>query len=468
MPQNFIACDRDQPLLLPPDLRDWLDEDHLAWFVLESVAELDLADFYADYRSDGHGAAAHDPEMMVSLMLYAYAVGERSARGIERHCREDVAFRVIAANQAPDHATIARFRARHEQPLAELFAQVFGLCAKAGIVDAGLVAIDGTKLAAAASERATRDYEQIAAEIVREAGRIDAAEDEIHGCARGDELPRRVARREGRQAWIKEALGREQERREAEEIPIPKGRSERLELCRSRLVEDWRTECQAHRDYAAWRERGVRERGRKAMGPGPKPASPPPRPDAKINLTDPDSRNMKTPRGYLQGYNAQIATTKQQIVIAAEIISSGSDFQQLEPMTQAAERELESAGVAARPAVVLADAGYWANGHIDALRERGIAPLVAPDAHSRAGPRRGRVGGPYDFMRRALRTETGARLYSRRQSMVEPVFGDIKANRGAGRLKRRGLAAARSEWRLLTATHNLRKLHRHKLGLATG
>ena len=138
MPQNFLTCDRDQPMLLPPDLRDWLDDDHLAWFVIEAVDELDLEPFYASYRADGHGAAAHEPKMMVALIAYAYAVGERSSRGIERRCREDVAFRVICANQAPDHATIARFRVRHQEALADLFGQVLGLCGKAGIVDVGV------------------------------------------------------------------------------------------------------------------------------------------------------------------------------------------------------------------------------------------------------------------------------------------------------------------------------------------
>jgi len=171
MPQNFLACDRDPPLLLPPDLRDWLPEDHLAWFVIEAVDELDLEPFYAAYRADGHGAAAHEPKMMVTLIAYAYAVGERSSRGIERRCREDVAFRVICANQAPDHATIARFRARHQGALADLFGQVLGLCAEAGIVEAGVLAVDGTKLEASASNHASRSYEQIAREIVAEAGR---------------------------------------------------------------------------------------------------------------------------------------------------------------------------------------------------------------------------------------------------------------------------------------------------------
>jgi transposase len=160
--QNFLPCDRDQELLLPPSLREWLPEDHLAWFVLDSVAELDLDRFYSAYRSDGWGAAAHDPQMMVALLLYAYSIGVRSARGIERRCSEDVAFRVIAANQIPDHATIARFRARHEQAISELFSGVLSLCARAGLVKVGIVAIDGTKIAAATTHHANRSYEQIA------------------------------------------------------------------------------------------------------------------------------------------------------------------------------------------------------------------------------------------------------------------------------------------------------------------
>lgn len=158
--------------------------------------------------------------------------------------------------------------------------------------------------------------------------------------------------------------------------------------------------------------------------------------------------------------------TERQIVIAAELTTEGVDFEQLDPMIAAAERELESAGVTERPGVVLADAGYWSNGHIDALRERGIVPIVAPDT-SRERPRKTRLGGPYDFMRRVIATERGGALYAQRQWMVEPVFGQIKANRGIGRFKRRGLAAARSEWRLIAATHNLLKLHRHSL-LAAG
>ncbi len=205
MTQNFRSCDRDQPLLLPPDLRDWLPEDHLAWFVIEAVDELDLEPFYGAYRADGHGAAAHEPKMMVTLFAYAYCVGERSSRAIERRCREDIAFRVICANQIPDHATIARFRVRHEDALADLFGQVLGLCAKAEIIDPAVLAVDGSKFAAAASDSAIRTYEQIAAEILAEAGRIDAAEHETHGEARGDELPRHLTSTQGRSGWLREA-----------------------------------------------------------------------------------------------------------------------------------------------------------------------------------------------------------------------------------------------------------------------
>src|SRR4051812_13762123 len=197
MGQNFIACDREQELLLLPSLSEWLPEDHLVWFVIDAVGELDLAPFYSAYRADGHGRPAHDPALMIALLLYSYARGERSSRRIERRCLEDVATRVICANQTPDHTTIARFRQRHEAAIAGLFGQVLALCAEAGMVEVGVVAVDGTKVHANASQHATRDYEQIAAEILEEAGAVDAAEDERFGERRGDELPPEHRRRRG-------------------------------------------------------------------------------------------------------------------------------------------------------------------------------------------------------------------------------------------------------------------------------
>jgi transposase len=205
MAQNFIACDREQELLLPPSLREWLPEDHLAWFVLDAVAEMDLAGFFAAYRADGHGRAAHDPAMMVALLLYAYAVGERSSRAVERRCLEDIAFRVITANQAPDHATVARFRVRHQEALAGLFGQVLALCARAGAIQVGVVAVDGTKVRANAADRQNRSYEQLAREILQEADEVDAAEDAQFGEARGDELPPELADRNTRRERLREA-----------------------------------------------------------------------------------------------------------------------------------------------------------------------------------------------------------------------------------------------------------------------
>ncbi len=465
MAQNFLPCDREQELLLPPSLREWLPEDHLAWFVLDAVAELDLNSFYSAYRRDGWGAAAHDPQMMVALLVYAYAIGERSSRAIERRCREDIAFRVITANQVPDHATVARFRVRHEAALSDLFGQVLALCADAGLVSVGVVAVDGSKFAADASDKAIRSYEQIAAEIVEEAGRIDAAEDDIHGPARGDELPDHLARREGRRAWLRAAKERLDAERAERGEPVPCERAERLQICQRRLVEDWQTERFANRDYEARYERGIIERGRASMGPGPRPHTPPARPEGRLNTTDPDAKRMKRGREFIPAYNAQAVTTEQQIVVAAEVTTEGVDFQQLDPMITCAERELERAGVKQKPGVVLADAGYWSNGHIDSLRERGMIPIVAPDT-TRDKPRKTRLGGPYDFMRRVIATDTGGGLYSQRQWMVEPVFAQIKTNRRIDRFKRRGIAAARSEWRLIAATHNLLKLHRHSLQAA--
>jgi transposase len=462
MAQNFLACDRDQELLLPPSLREWLPEGHLAWFVIDAVAALDLRAFFAVYRENGQGRAAHDPAMMVALLLYSYALGERSSRRIERRCVEDVATRVICANQRPDHTTIARFRQRHERALAELFGEVLALCAESGLVRVGVIAVDGTKVHANAFERATRSYEDIAREILDDAAAVDAEEDERFGDARGDELPSELATGQGRQRWLRDAKRRLDERRAEEAKPIAKSRPDRLKEAKRRLEQEHYVECRANEAYEDYRRHGRMRNGRRlgAHSP-PKPYAPPAMPEGKINVTDLDSRNVKTPRGWVQGYNAQAVTTEDQIVIAAEVHVSSADFGQLEPMIAAARRELARAGVEQAPEVVLADAGYWHHVQMERLAADGVTVLVPPDANKRRGARPGWTDGLYAFMRRVLATDHGAELYAQRQGMIEPVFADTKFNRRIDRFLRRGRAAARSEWRLTNAAHNLLKLWRH-------
>src|SRR5918995_1196010 len=464
MAQNFIACDREQELLLPPSLREWLPEEHLAWFVVDAVAEMDLAAFYASYRDDGWGRAAHDPAMMVALFVYAYAIGERSSRGIERRCRDDVAFRVIAANQAPDHATIARFRVRHEAAIAGLFGEVLALCARSGLVRVGVVAVDGTKIAAAATHHATRTYEQIAQEILEDAARIDAAEDELFGEARGDELPEGLRTSGDRRKVLREAKQALDAEREADAKPVARDRGERLRECRRRVAQDFALERRVVAEHDAWLAAGIAGDGSRRMTgarPNIKPCPLTARPAGKINLTDPDARTLKSPRGWVLGYNAQAVVTGAQIIVAAEVDTENIDRANLQPMVHTACQELRAAGVDRTPEVVLADAGYWKTEAIEALVAQGIQTLVAPDADRRKDPSPNRRGGLYDFMRRVLTTDHGSKLYARRQAVVKPVFGQIKHNRGAERFQRRGRSAARSEWRLLAATHNILKLWRH-------
>ncbi len=445
---------------MPPSLDAWLPQDHFARFVIAAVEAMDLSAFYADYRADGHGRPAHDPEMMVALLVYAYARGQRSSRVIERGCFEDIAFRVICANRQPDHTTIARFRQRHERALAALFAQVLGLCAQAGLADVAVLAVDGTKVHANASERATRDYQQLAEEALKEAAEVDAAEDERFGDRRGDELPAELASAQGRKKWLEAARRRLDAEREREARPIPQPRAARVREAKRRLEEELATEVRANAAYEAYRANGRMKNGRR-FGSPPKPYTPPEQPAGKINVTDPDSRTLKTPRGFLQGYNAQAVCNEQQIVIAAEVSVSSADFGQMGPMIDTARTELAAAGVTESPEIVLADAGYWHGEQIDELMGQGVQVLIPPDADKRRGTRPGWDGGRYAFMRNVLDTPAGRELYAQRQQMIEPVFADTKFNRRADRFLRRGRAAARSEWRLITATSNLLKLWRH-------
>jgi transposase len=511
MAQNFIGCDRDQSFLLPPDVRDWLPEGHLAWFVLDAVAGMDLSGFYGAYRADGVGRRAYDPAMMVALLLYGYSRGVRSARAIERSCWEDVAFKTIAMLETPDHATIARFVERHEIVLADLFSQVLGLCAQAGLVRPGVVAIDGTKMAGNASRESTRDFAEIAREIIAEAIETDQAEDELYGEQRGDELPeqlrtregraeffrrvreqqaadqeddepelvpeptedpqdgfafdvqRIVARHQGRDGWTREGRRQLEQRRWERGEPIPRSREDRLLLAAQRLEEQRDVKLAANRAYEDYRTHGRATDGRR-LGKRPNPWTAPELPDDVVSVNDPDSQRMKANLGYVQGYNAQAVVDEGQIVIAAEITNTPGDFSNLDPMVSTALRELERTGVTERPEVALADAGYWNEQHFDeVIANKHIQVLIPPDRGGRSEPRLGWTGGRYAWMRAVLASEHGKQLYRKRIQMIEPVFAHTKHNRLINRFHRRGRIAVRTEWRLLMATHNLTKLHRHQL-----
>ena len=327
---------------MPPDVREWLPENHLAWFVIDAVGEMDLDAFYAAYRVDGRARPAYDPAMMVALLLYAYARGTRSSRVIERACSEDVAFRVIAAQQRPDHATIARFVERHQQALAGLFGEVLTLCARSGLAQVGVLAVDGTKVQANASRNENLDYEQLAREIVEEAIATDAAEDELYGDRRGDELPPEFSTTAG----PARLAARSQEAPGGRAVGEPAAGAARPPAsASSRPSAAWtrssRTEVRANAAYEAWRARGVAADGSRRMAPGTiKPYTPPPIPEGRINVTDPDSKVVKGLRGWIQGYNAQAVTNEHQIVLAAEIATVGADFGHLEPMLDAAQHEL--------------------------------------------------------------------------------------------------------------------------------
>jgi hypothetical protein len=261
---------------------------------------------------------------------------------------------------------------------------------------------------------------------------------------------------------LREAKQRLDAKRAEEAKPFPRSRPERLRESKRRLEEELATEQRANDAYEAYRARGVMKDGRR-FGGGNKPYQPPETLEEKVNVTDLDSRNVKTPRGYMQGYNAQAAATEQQIVIAAEVTIASSDFGHLEPMVAATQTELKAAGMTDAIEVVVADAGYWHQKQMEAVINRSIQILIPPDAGKRRGTRPGWDGGAYAHMRRVLETDLGGGLYRKRKAMIEPVFANTKFNRRIDRFQRRGRSSARSEWRLTTATHNLLKLHKHQI-----
>ena len=449
MAYNFIECNREQMYLMPLSLQEWLPEDHLAWFIIDAVKQMDLLPFYKKYRTDGLGQAAYEPSMMVGLLLYAYCLGVRSSRRIERACEVDVAFKVITANQKPDYSTTCRFRQENERELERLFTEVLRMCSKAGMVKVGMVALDGTKVEANASLAANLTREHIEAEVKRmfeEAEAMDKAEDALYGkTRRGDELPEELRNRKSRLERLKKC----KERLEREEEEKKKNQAEKIQ---KRLAEETMT--------------GKKKRGRKPKEPESVPET-----NAKANITDPESRIMKTRKGYVQGYNAQTVVTKDQIIVAADVTQEENDVHQLYPMLDLAEAELKEIGIEGGIEVALMDAGYWSECNILQAASDGMELLIATkkdwkqrEAMRKAPPPRGRIPNKLSVrerMERKLLTNRGKKLYKFRSQTVEPVFGQIKDVRGCKRFMRRGHYAVQSEWSLICATHNLLKLFRN-------
>jgi transposase len=449
MTKAFRPYSLEQRLLLPPDMREWLPEGDLALFVSDVVDELDLSAIYAAYETgDGRGQPPYHPAMMVKLLLYAYCLGLPSSRKIEQATYRDVAFRVLAADQHPDHDSLAAFRQRHLPALAALFGQVLRLCQAAGLVKLGHVALDGSKVRASASKHKAMSYgrmqeteRRLEAEVhalLDQAAQVDAAEDTAYGPGqRGDELPTELARRQTRLAKIRAAKAALEQQARAEATAAA---------------------AQAQAKLAAREQRVGSAKG--GVPKVPDPAQAQPAPTDQYNFTDPESRIMLdgASKSFVQAYNAQAAVdSHQQVIVACGLTQAATDVQQFVPTLEHVE-----ANTGQRPAIVTADAGYFSEANLTAGILSGVAVYVPPDKHVQG--RLARVGRASsvvaETMRDKLRTATGQAIYAQRKQVVEPVFGQIKAVRGFRYFSFRGYVKVGAEWALICLTHNLLKLFR--------
>lgn len=524
MAREYRPVIRDQEFLLPPNMADWLPEDHLVWFVLDVVDQLDTKAFHAGRRTGGVGRQGYDPDMLLGLLVYAYAVGERSSRRIERLCIDHVAFRVLCGQDGPDHTTIARFRAEHEDAFAGLFAQVLRLCATAGMVKVGIVSIDGTKIAANASKGANRTHDwvrdeaaRIAADVIADAAAVDAAEDAAADREGEDGgLPPGMATRKGRAANITKAL-EEIERQETEHIesdaadrvraeeilaraetepmrgPVPAGvdpvtfqqtrirRFERLIAeqhgVRGPRASDIRRDARkalkraevelvkAEMAVAAGQvdPRGPRQRKRERVAAAARARG---GLGVQVNTTDPGSRLMTegSGGGSVQGYNAQLAVTDDHLILAVHVSQDANDLHCFAPTLSAATVQADVLGKDIE--LVLADAGYFTE---DNVTVPGPNRLIAPGKNhhvnlaAREHPAVGpppQDADPREQMRHRLREPDNARLYKRRSATVEPLNAHLKDVTRLRRFARRGLTAATAELNLAAAAINLTRLHR--------
>jgi len=418
-------------LLLPPSLREWMPEDHLAYFVSDVVDQLDLSAMDEVYGSEKRGQPPYNPRMMTKLLVYAYCVGVFSSRRIERRLVEDIAFRVLAADNQPNFRTISDFRKIHLKTLEGLFEQVLKIALEAGAMKVGRVALDGTKIKANASKHKAMSYDRMkekeadlraeVKEMMAQAEAADAEEDKRHGDKRGDELPAELARRETRLKVIREA------------------------------------------------QRALEARAReKAAAEGEDPKQAKPKDKDQYNFTDPESRIMKGSDGFVQAYNAQAAVEPTlQLIVGQTVTAASNDKEQLMPMVDVIEQQSGQ-----RPEEILADSGYCSEKNLEALDsaddpERRIEGYVATERQKHGEYKEPCPKGPLpagasrvDRMRRKLKTKPGRSVYAARKTIVEPVFGQIKQARGFRQFLLRGIDKVRGEWSLVCMTHNILKCYR--------
>ncbi|HEX9164995.1 MAG TPA: IS1182 family transposase [Gemmatimonadales bacterium] len=434
MEKTYRPYEPDQLLLLPPALQDWLPADHVVFFLSDLVDQLDLTAITAPYEQEPRGYPPYHPRMLVKLLLYGYAIGVASSRRLAQRCQEDVAVRVLTANNTPDFRTISDFRKRHLAALEALFVQVLRCCQRAGLVRLGTIALDGTKVRANASKHKAMSYGRMQTEVTRleaevrdllaRAEHTDAAEDAQHGAdRRGDELPAELARRTTRLQTIRTAMAALEAEAQAAAPPSTDGP----------------------------------RRGRPPQTP---PGTPTPK--TQRNFTDPDSRIMVDgDKAFVQAYNAQAAMEAHQVIVACTVTNQASDAPHCLPLVTAVRQNTRR-----RPRRVLADAGYWSEQNVTDLQAATIEPLIAPGKvkHGQPPPPpRGRIPQHLslrDRMRRVLTTKRGHALYARRKVFTEPVFGLIKRARGFRQFLLRGLAKVQGEWALICTGHNLLALFR--------
>jgi len=413
-------------------------------FVSEAVDEFDLSEIFEYYERSDRGYPPYHPTMMVKVIVYGYCIGVRSGRRIQRALYEDVAFRVLGAGNFPDFRTICDFRKIHLKTLEGLFVQVLAMCEKTGLVKLGTVALDGTKMKANASLDNTKTYKKIVKDIFKEAQEIDEMEDRLYGPDNsGYELP--------------------------EGLRTRKERLERFRKAKKEIEEEQRKKHEQYDEKVQERTKQEKETGKKKRGRKPKPVPEEPDNKKKRNTTDPDSRIMKTRKGFIQGFNGQIAVdTDTQVIVGQDVTQDENDKHQLAHMMENVEKN-----TGRKPKRGTMDSGYWTEKEIEAVPDDiDLYITTTKDWKQRKKMRenpspRGRIPKDTDLqgrMERKLLTMKGRAIYKKRGASVEPVFGQIKDARGIDRFHLRGIDKVKGEWSLITMTHNLLKLWRHNVG----